>query len=140
MELVCPHCHRVNRVPEERLSQDPKCGACHAPLFTGHPISLDEASFKRYLEREDLPLVVDFWAPWCGPCKMMAPAFEQAARQFEPSARFAKVNTDEHPQAAAPYGIRGIPTLILFKSGREYQRVSGAMNFSQLSAWLRQYL
>ena len=134
--IVCQHCHSVNRVPEERLGDGPKCGACKAPLFAGHPVALDGRSFAAHLERSDIPLVVDFWAPWCGPCRMMAPVFEQAAARIEPRARLAKVNTEEQQQLAARYGIRSIPTLIVFRGGRELDRVAGALDARSLESWI----
>jgi thioredoxin 2 len=140
VQIVCPACSKLNRVPRAKLADDANCGACHKPLFSGKPLSLDSASLKRHIAKNDIPLVVDFWAPWCGPCKMMAPAFEQVTQQLEPAVRLAKLNTDEYSDAAAPYNIRGIPTLILFKKGREVDRSSGAMNLSQLSAWIDRYI
>ncbi len=140
IHIVCPHCGGINRVPADRLGGDPKCGKCHRPLFTGRPLALDEAAFNRHLQRSDLPMLVDFWAPWCGPCKMMAPAFEQAAAQLEPAVRLVKVNTEENQALAAQYGIRSIPTLALFKGGREIARTAGAMDTRGLVAWTRQYL
>ncbi|MGF1546939.1 MAG: thioredoxin TrxC [Thiotrichales bacterium] len=140
LEIVCPECGKTNRVPKQRLNDDARCGSCHQPLFNGNPLELDSNRLVRHIERDRIPLVVDFWAPWCGPCKMMAPAFAQAARDLEPGLRFAKVNTDAHPLAAEPFGIRSIPTLILFENGAERSRMSGAMNVTQLKAWLRQYI
>ena len=134
--VVCPHCHSVNRVPEERLGDGPKCGACKSALFAGRPVVLDRGSFATHVERSDIPLVVDFWAPWCGPCRMMAPVFEQAAARIEPRARLAKVNTEEQQQLAARYGIRSIPTLIVFRGGRELDRVSGALDARSLESWI----
>jgi len=134
--VVCPHCHSVNRVPEERLGDGPKCGACKSALFAGRPVVLDHGSFATHVERSDIPLVVDFWAPWCGPCRMMAPVFEQAAARIEPRARLAKVNTEEQQQLAARYGIRSIPTLIVFRGGRELDRVSGALDARSLESWI----
>ena len=140
LHIVCPHCGGINRVPANRLGSAPKCGKCHQPLFTGHPLALDEAAFNRHLQRSDLPMLVDFWAPWCGPCKMMAPAFEQAAAQLEPALRLVKVNTEENQNLAMQYGIRNIPTLALFRGGREIARTAGAMDTRGLIAWTRQYL
>jgi thioredoxin 2 len=135
--LVCPHCGTTNRLPPDRLSAKPRCGACKAPLFDGHPVALDEAGFRRHLERDGVPLLVDFWASWCGPCRMMAPEFERAARELEPSFRLAKVSTEEAPALAERLGIRGIPLLILFKGGREVARQAGMMPAAQIVAWAR---
>ena len=135
--VVCPHCGAVNRIPRNRPGKEARCGKCKKPLFTGHPIPLDEASFDRHITKNDIPVVVDFWAPWCGPCKMMAPFYEQAAAELEPEFRLAKVNTDEAQRLAAKYGIRSIPTLAVFRHGRELARQAGAMPFEQLVGWVR---
>ena len=140
LHVVCPHCDSINRVPAQRLGAGPKCGKCHGPLFAGKPLPLDQGRFTRHIERSDLPVLVDFWADWCGPCHMMAPAFEQAARDLEPRVRLVKVNTEQAQQVAMQYGIRSIPTLMLFKNGREAARVSGAMNHAQLLGWVRPQL
>ena len=126
--IVCPHCGGVNRVPSARLTEGPKCGQCHTPLLTGRPITLTAVNFDRHASRGDIPLVVDFWAPWCGPCRTMAPAFEQAARMLEPQVRLAKVNTEEEQGLAARFGIVSIPTLIIFRAGHQLARQPGALD------------
>ena len=134
--VVCQHCHQPVRVPADRLGDGPQCPACHTRLFDGHPVELTDGVFDRHVSQGDLPVVVDFWAPWCGPCRAMAPVFEEAARRKEPSARFAKLNTDEAQETAARYGIRSIPTLMVFKHGKEIARQSGALNPTHLNRWL----
>ncbi len=140
LHLVCPHCHAINRVPAARLGQAPNCGQCHRPLFDAHPVELTAATFDRHISRNDIPLLVDFWAPWCGPCKMMAPQFAQAAGLLEPQVRLAKVNTEAEQGLGAQYGIRSIPTLALFRGGREIARQPGAMGAQDIVNWVRAQL
>ena len=140
MHVVCPKCEAVNRVPRDRLGAGAKCGKCHAPLFSGAPLALDERGFMRQASRSDVPLVVDFWAPWCGPCRMMAPAFEEAARVLEPQARLVKINTEEAQGLSNRLGIRSIPTLAVFRGGQEVARTAGAMDAGRLVAWVQQQL
>ncbi len=135
--IVCPHCDAVNRVPSERLTENPVCGKCRKPLFAGSPVALTDSNFDRHLSRNDLPLVVDFWAPWCGPCKMMAPAYEQAAVQIEPRARLAKVDTEQNQMLAQRFAIRSIPTLAVFRNGQQVASQPGAMNLPQLLQWIQ---
>jgi thioredoxin 2 len=139
LHIVCPHCDAVNRIPAARLGEGPKCGKCHQPLFTGHPIELTAANFQQHVTRSDIPLLVDFWAPWCGPCQMMAPQFVQAAAELEPRVRLAKVNTDAEQMLGTRFGIRSIPTLALFKGGREAARQPGAMGAADIVRWVRSH-
>jgi thioredoxin 2 len=140
VHVVCPACGAINRLPRDRLADGGKCGKCHSRLFEGHPVAMDEAGFRRHVESNDLPVLVDFWAPWCGPCRMMAPKFEEAARQLEPRLRLGKVNTEEAPALASELGIRSIPTLALFRGGREVARISGAMDASRIAQWVAPHL
>jgi thioredoxin 2 len=137
--IVCPQCSGANRVPTARLHEGPVCGHCKSPLFTGHPVETDEDTFSAQINRSGIPVVVDFWAPWCAPCRAMAPAFQQAASALEPNFRFAKVNTEEVPTLAARFGIRSIPTVAVFRGGREVSRQSGALDRTTLIQWLRQF-
>lgn len=136
LHIVCGHCDSIVRLARDRLEDRPRCPQCHLPLFEGHPLTLNDANFDKHVTRNDLPLVVDFWAPWCGPCKSMAPFFEQTARRLEPAMRFAKLNTDEAAGPAERHAIRSIPTLIVFRGGRELARESGAMDAGRIERWL----
>jgi thioredoxin 2 len=135
VQVVCPHCDTINRVPAGRLADAPRCGGCRAPLFGGRPVPLSDARFRRHLGNSGIPLLVDFWASWCGPCRAMAPEFEAAARALEPRMRLAKVSTEEAPGLAAELRISGIPTLALFAGGREVARQAGAMPARRIVEW-----
>jgi thioredoxin 2 len=139
MNLVCPACGATNRVPDARLKEQPVCGKCGAELAAATPVALSDAVFGRYIANTEMPVLVDFWADWCGPCKMMAPHFANAATQL-PEVRFAKVDTEACPQAGAAYAIRSIPTLILFRGGKEVVRQSGAMAAGDLVRWVKAQL
>ena len=137
VKLTCLDCGQVNRIPAARLGAGPKCGTCGAALLDGRVREVDVATLEKAARSDGLPLVVDFWAPWCGPCRMMAPQFQQAAQALKGSARLVKLNTEDHPEAGARYGIRGIPTLAAFRGGREAARQSGAMPAAGIVDWVR---
>ncbi len=138
--VICPQCRSINRTPAGRLNEGPRCGQCHTHLFAGHPISLTAMEFDLHASRTDIPLVVDFWAPWCGPCRMMAPAYEEAAKLLEPKVRLAKVNTEEQQALAARFGITSIPTLVVFREGREVAREPGALGREAIVRWVRAHV
>lgn len=140
LHIVCPHCHTTNRVARDDLGKAPDCGHCHQALFTAHSMPLDEAAFERHIQRSQIPVLVDFWAPWCGPCRQMAPAFEQAASQLEPAVRLVKVDTEAQQNLGARYNIRSIPTLALFVNGREVARQAGAMGAADIVRWTQAQL
>ena len=137
VHIVCPSCHAINRLPKGKLHDQPNCGKCSAPLFPGKPLDLTSATFEKQITKNDIGILVDFWAPWCGPCKAMAPAFAQAASQLEPNVRLAKVNTEVEQTLAAQFDIRSIPTMMLFRAGREVARQSGAMSAADIVRWVR---
>ncbi|MEA3405333.1 MAG: thioredoxin TrxC [Pseudomonadota bacterium] len=140
MIIMCPNCGGLNRVADEKLNSQPTCGKCKGQLFTGKPVEMTGEQFMRAYQKTDQPLIVDFWAPWCGPCQGFAPTFSQAAKQFEPRARFVKINTEAEQQIGAQFNIRSIPTLAIFKAGQEVTRMSGAMDLGNLSRWLDEHL
>ncbi len=139
LHLVCPECNATNRIPGTRLAEAPKCGKCRAPLFAGQPRAVTAAGFRKHIEGDEIPVLVDFWAPWCGPCKMMAPAYQQAAAQLEPGVRLLKVDTEAEQQLGAQFNIRSIPTLALFHRGREIARQAGAMGTADIVRWVNSH-
>ena len=140
VHVVCPSCGAINRIPQDRPAQQAKCGTCHQKLFSGKPATANAATFERHISRNDIPVVVDFWAPWCGPCLAMAPAYERAAAELEPNYRLLKVNTEEEQSLAARYGIRSIPTLMMFKHGREVARRAGASDTRGIVSWAKEQI
>jgi thioredoxin 2 len=134
-QVVCAHCGKINRLPAERTATNARCGSCHRPIFSGQPIEVDEEAFGRHVAHSDIPVLVDVWAPWCGPCRSMAPMFERAAQELEPRVRLLKLNADNAPSVSSRFGISGIPTLLLMRNGREIARSSGAMDTRNIVAW-----
>ncbi len=138
--IVCPHCGAINRIPADRSATVAQCGSCKSKLFAGEPQAVDAAAFDRHVGKGDLPVLVDVWAPWCGPCRSMAPQFEKAARMLEPDIRLLKLNSDEQPAISARYDIRSIPTMLLFKGGKLAARTAGAMDAGSIAAWVKSNL
>jgi thioredoxin 2 len=134
-QIVCGHCGRINRLPADRPAGDARCGSCHYSIFSGQPVEVDEAGFARHIAHSDVPLLIDIWAPWCGPCRAMAPMFERAAKELEPNVRLIKLNADTAPAVSSRLGISGIPTLLLMRGGREIARTSGVMDAKTIIGW-----
>ena len=135
--IVCPSCNATNLLPDDRLQDDPRCGKCKERIFSTHPMELNGGNFERHISKNDIPVLVDFWAPWCGPCRAMAPAFEEAASVLEPGIRVAKLNTEDEQMIGSRYGIRSIPTMVLFHKGEEIARQSGAMMAGDIIRWVQ---
>lgn len=140
IHIVCTGCNAANRIPASRLADRPACGKCHEPLFTGHPVDLDEPAFDRQLQHSDIPVLVDFWADWCAPCRAMAPAYAQAASQLEPTVRVVKLDTERAQATSARFAIRSIPTLMLFRNGKEIARQAGGMSAADIVRWTRAHI
>jgi len=136
LTIVCPHCMQINRIPKKESYAKVNCGSCKFSILNSKPMEANSTTFSIILANSDLPVVVDFWAPWCGPCRQMAPAFEEASKKLSLKAQFVKIDTQEHQQLGAIYGIRSIPTMVLFKHGKEIARTSGAMSASQIQSWV----
>ena len=134
-KIVCGHCGKINRLPAERAATKARCGSCHQTIFSGHPIEVDEEGFGRHVANSDIPVLIDVWAPWCGPCRAMAPMYERAAKELEPKVRLLKLNSDTAPAVSSRLGISGIPTLLLMRGGREVSRTSGPMDTQRIVAW-----
>lgn len=139
-QIVCPHCQAVNRIPDDRPMAAAKCGKCKGKLFTGAPVELTDRTFSKAISKSHIPVVVDFWAPWCGPCKMMGPEFAKAAMDMEPEVRFAKLNTEDNQHIAGQYRIQSIPNLVMFKNGKPVAQQPGAMSADQIKSWIRSHL
>ena len=139
LHVVCPHCDSTNRMPADRLGRGAKCGRCHRALFEGEPVALDQARFAKHVAASDLPLVVDFWASWCGPCRAMAPIFARAAAELEPNARFIKVDVDANPGLAAQYGVQSIPALFVYQGGKVAARQAGVTDAATLRSWVQKF-